>query len=275
MIQFRCDRWDSTDTPVLSNNEIRARAEALVGDYKPALLRRPGRVNGIHFLESYLGATVDFQDIYYDEGEPPIAGITVFDTDRLRVFDRERLRTRLITVKANTVLLDNATQAEGKEGFGNFTALHEAGHLWMHPRAYRRYPAFGQNILCCRRSDPGENSICCRKTTIGIPLPRGGRRLTPAQAREHQANVFAAYVMMPRHTFLPLAKQLIREEGFADGILIDYEDWETDSILDRIAKQLTEIYGVSATAAKIHLRDLNLILNYHIYEARLREAGLR
>ena len=71
MIEFHCSKRDKTRTPILYNTEIWEYAEAVVGDYKPRLLKEPGKVNAIYFLESYLGASVDYQDIYYKEGESP------------------------------------------------------------------------------------------------------------------------------------------------------------------------------------------------------------
>ena len=88
MIPFPPCMRDSTRTPIIRNEVIRSYAEALVGDYKPELLVEPGPLNAEHFIESYLEATLDYQDIYYERGDSPIAGATVFNDERIRVFDR-------------------------------------------------------------------------------------------------------------------------------------------------------------------------------------------
>ena len=247
MIEFQCTRWDRNNAPVTDNASIQDYAEMLLGDYKPALLQHPERVNGIHFLETYLKLSVDYQYIYYEENELPIAGATVFENDMVRIFDREKMCVRSIPVRANTVLLDNSILVDGKEGFANFTAMHEAGHFCMHSRAYRHEPRPGQNILCCRHA------------TVGQPCDLRGKKLTSRQNLEHQANVFAAYIMMPRQTFLPYARELIRSEGYLHGAITDFNDWETDYRLQRVLRQLAETYGVSCTAAKIHMEELGLI----------------
>ena len=264
MIPFHCNRRDRTNTPVLYNTEIWAYAEALVGDYKPQLLKEPGKINPIHFLESYLGATVEFQDIYYPAGEPAIAGATVFDAGLLRVFDREHQCTRLISIKANTVIIDNATMEDYNEGFANFTGLHEAGHFCMHGEVYRRDP----NQLSLFNGQPNwANAVCCRKTAMGY-IHGGGRRLNPYQMQEHQANTFAAFAAMPRQTFIPFAKELNRKEGFKDGIFVleNWAGWEEWSRYEKVCETLASAYGVSFTATDIHMRQLGLQMRRFEYE---------
>ena len=39
MIEFRCRKLDESLTPIISNEEIRDYAEALVRDYRPSLLK--------------------------------------------------------------------------------------------------------------------------------------------------------------------------------------------------------------------------------------------
>ena len=80
MIEFGCNRYHKGDmTPIVTDLAIQDYAEAVLEDYKPKLLKTPGKINALHFLESYLGVTVDYKDIYYKEGESPIAGATVFN----------------------------------------------------------------------------------------------------------------------------------------------------------------------------------------------------
>ena len=266
MIEFRCKLRDKTRTPIVRNEVVREYAESLVGDYKPNLLKEPGKVNGIHFIENYLGASVDYQDIYYNEGESPIAGATVFNDDRILVFDREGLCVNTITVKANTIILDNATVEEGKDGFANFTALHEGGHFCIHPEVYQHNA--NQISLFAPVAD-GSNVVCCRKSTLEGAGGNFNRNLTPEQNREHQANVFAAYAAMPRQTFIPYAKELIRDAGFENGVFIyDDKDWESDYALEKIVNTLRETYGVSFTAAKIHLKELELLLTKYQWEEK-------
>lgn len=78
MIKFRWSKVDKKDnTPILKDTEIDDLAEMLLEDYKPQLLKEPTPINYLHFLESYLGATIEFMDIYYDK--KPIWGATSFN----------------------------------------------------------------------------------------------------------------------------------------------------------------------------------------------------
>lgn len=260
MIPFRCRRRDKTNTPVIHNEEIWEYAEALVQDYKPILLEEPTAINVVHFLESYLGATVEYQDIYFPKGGSPIAGATVFNDDRIKVFDREGLCIRSIEVSAGTIIIDNSTVEKANKGYEAFTGLHEGGHFTIHPEVYRR----NENQLCLFEPQRnGTNVVCCRKDTMFYHSY--GRHLTPEQNREHQANVFAAFVAMPRQTFIPFASSLIQDAGFPGNIFVDDESWESDLALERICDNLSEAYGVSFTAAKIHLKELGMLMNTHQY----------
>ena len=247
MLEFRCRKLDESLTPIISNEEIRDYAEALVRDYRPSLLKEPGKINPFHFIESYLGAGVDYQDIYYEEGAPAIAGATVFHDEKIPVFDRDNQCVKAIPVRANTIILDNATVAEGKDGFALFTALHEAGHLCMHQAAYGKRETGSGNILCCRKMNIGRYDC--------------GSGLTDSYLfREHQANEFAAFLAMPRRTFVPYARELIKEAGFDDGVFLhDDKSWESDYALDTVIGTLRNTFGTSYTAVRIHLRKLGLL----------------
>lgn len=265
MIPFRCRVRDKTHTPIVRNTDIWEYAEALVGDYKPALLKEPSEINVVHFLESYLGATIEYQDIFYNKGESPIAGATVFNDDVIRVFDREGMCTRTIEVSAGTIIIDNATVEKGNKGYEAFTCLHEGGHFSMHTEVYR----YNENQICLFDTPKeGKTVVCCRKDTM-FPSFSRDRRLTPEQSREHQANVFAAFVAMPRPTFIPFATELIQGAGFPDGIFV-YDDtsWECDYALDKVCGDIVSTYGVSYTAARIHLKELDLMMSPHEYADR-------
>ena len=271
MIPFKCRRRDKTRTPIIRNEDIWDYAESLVGDYKPALLKEPAPLNVPHFLESYLGATIDYQDIYFAKGEDPIAGATVFNDEIIRVFDREGMCTRTIEVAAGTIIIDNSTVTAGNKGYEAFTGLHEGGHFVMHPEVYQRNP----NQICFfEQPKDGTAVVCCRKSAM-FGRRWSGRHLTPEQNREHQANTFAAFTAMPRQTFIPVATGLIRDAGFSEGIFVnDERDWECDYALEKICNKLVEVYGVSFTAAKIHLKELGLLMNTYQYEEMKAQYGV-
>lgn len=270
MIPFKCSKRDKTRTPILYNEDIWEYAEALIGDYKPSLLKEPAPLNVEHFLESYLGATIDYQDIFFAKGEDPIAGATVFNDDHIRVFDREGMCTRVIKVAAGTIIIDNSTVAAGNKGFEAFTGLHEGGHFTMHQEVYRHNPS---QISFFEAPKDGSNLVCCRKSTMFGKSRWSARQLTPEQNREHQANTFAAFAAMPRQTFVPLAQSLICGAGFRNGVFVyDDKHWESDYALEQICNELVRAFGTSFTAVKIHLKELGLLLNVYQFENRTSQA---
>ena len=264
MIHFPCSKWDDTKTPIVEKGLIWSYAEEIVRDYKPSLLREPQKINAYHFLESYLGVTIDYQDIFYAEGESYIAGATAFNDEPLRVFDKDGFCVRTIEVKANTIILDNQIMREGKEALALFTALHEAGHYTMHREAYWRS---SERTSETKPGDHGSGIACCTRNAIcGQTLP--AKRLTPREWREKQANAFAAFAAMPRQTFKPYAQELIRKVGIRRGPFVissnaSWEEWEAH---DQICRTLASTYGTSFMATKYHLWELKLIMSQLEFE---------
>lgn len=191
MIEFRWNRVDkrNNNTPIISDAEIDELAEIILGDYKPQLLQEPRKVKYEHFLESYLGANLDYRHIYYEEDEGRILGVTSFNNrEKLPVFDREKMCLDTVKLKKNSIVLDFYVTEEGREGLELFTGLHEGGHLWMHQGVYARnemqMSLFGHDAEL-------KPVTCCRRTDIENFGRKGGYR-TAEQWREHHADLFFA-----------------------------------------------------------------------------------
>lgn len=269
MIEFHCNCRHKDQTPIVSDLEIQEYAEAVLEDYKPKLLKEPGKINAVHFLESYLGATVDYQDIYYEENASPIAGATVFNDDKVLVFDRENMCVRPIEVSAGTILIDNDTMKDGKEGFAQFTHLHEGGHFLIHPAVYRKMDnqitLFDLGML----DKTGSHVVSCKRSAIAGQGEKKCRFSTQEEFREHQANTFAAAIAMPRQTFIPYAQEMIRAAGFKDGIWVESEkelDWDDMIVLPDIVGKLAETFGVSRSVARVQLKRQNVLMTEKEYQ---------
>lgn len=267
MIDFHCSSCKKDGTPVVSDQTVQEYAEAVLEDYKPKLLKEPGKINEIHFLESYLGATVDYQDIYYEEDATPIAGATVFNDDKVLVFDKENMCIHPIEVSAGTILIDNDTMKDGKEGFAKFTHLHEGGHFLIHPAVYRKtdnqLSLFDFGIGQPQKS----HVVTCRRSSISGQGEKRARLVTEEDFREHQANTFAAALAMPRPTFIPCAQEMIRKAGYADGIWIEDElDWQDILGLSCMVERLADIFGVSRSAATVQLKRQHLLMTAKEYQ---------
>ena len=267
MVEFQCKRKQKDGTPVLSNVEIEEYAERVLYDYNPRYLEEPWELDALKFLEFYLGATVDYMDIYCDEGEQ-IAGATVFNDENIRVFDRENLCTRMVPVQGQTILIDNSTMDEGKEEFARFTELHEGGHFCMHQGVFRNTD--GQmNIFDFIPQQTGSNVVCCRRSELE-GAHRGGLK-TSEDWREHQANTFAAAIAMPRRIFDRIAEETIIKMGCPEGVYIlpTLRETDYDPCFDSLAAFLGRKFKVSKSAAKVQLRKHKLvIMSYEAMQMR-------
>ena len=172
--------------------------------------------------------------------------MTCFAETRVKVFDREHMCTRYITVPPNTIIIDNSVMAPGKEALANFTVLHEGGHFCMHREVFEDG---------MRRNCPPE--FCSRKKS-----GQSRKRLeSQKDFREHQADVFAAAVALPADTLVPCATRMIRCMGFPDGVFVTGHKYDRNKkpALDRLIGNLADTCGVSRSAVKIRLQRLGLL----------------
>jgi len=248
--------YDNHNTPVLFDREIDEFAHAVLADYKPHLLAEPGTVNYMHFLESYLGATIEFHDIYSDEPDQPILAMTVFSGGKVRVFDRENECISYVNVAERTVIIDNAVVKPGKEGFALFTGLHEGGHITMHWDAY--------SLMAGDEPEMGDGFapvVCCRRESIENAVKDRSIR-SSAGWREHHADYFAAAIAMPNATFKPFVHGILRKNSYYKSSITLGRDMDMDILAeDLIPDAITEVFGVSKRAARIKLRKTGFVYN--------------
>jgi len=253
MMKLQCTRFDAAGIPVLSDAEIDKFAHIVLKDYKPALLQEAGKINYAHFIESYLEADLYYYDIFNEDPEKPIWGMTIFEEGEIKVFDRDKLCVKDVWMGARSVVLDNFIMQDGKEGLGRFTGLHEAGHLIMptlddadiENLDFYEPPAF----VACRR-DNIENFASRR------------RKRTPEEWREHQADCFAGCIAMPTVTFLPFVRQILRDHGIWKPNLTTGRDEDTDYIAEELLPEfISEAYGVSKIAAFIKLVKCGIVID--------------
>ena len=263
MEQLQLRRFDRENNyqPILSNREIDEYVHALLEDYKPELLREPGRINYQHFLEFYLGMQILFYDIYTDDLDKPILALTAFREGKIKVFDRDNKCVKKVVVPARSVVMDNSIMGDDKEPLALFTGMHEGGHITMQWHVYTGetfdgelfYPDYEWDsdidpIVYCRRSNI-ENRLTTRKNP------------TPMEWREHHADYFAAAITMPNKTFKPFVTQLLREHNYYKGTITLGRDDDWDILaLDLLPDAISGVYGVSKRAARIKLKTSGFIV---------------
>ena len=263
MIKLNPHRVDrrNNNTPVLYDREIDAYAQAILADYKPELLDEPGTIDFMHFLESYLGMRIDFQDIYSDDPERPILAMTAFKRGKVRVFDRENECVRKIIVPARTVIIDNAVMKPGKESLALFSGMHEGGHITMHWQVYTGETFDSESFDSDYEYDREIGSVVyCRREDIEGKTP--ARKIRSVKDwREHHADYFAAAINMPNATFIPFVRNIMRKEcGFYKDAITLGRDSDLDILAsDILPDAISEAYGVSRRAASIKLQKMNFI----------------
>ena len=267
MIELRFDRVDrrGNNTPILSNKQIDQIAHDVLMDYKPQLLREPGKINFEHFLENYLDATVTYLDIYYEEDKPPILGVTAFKDGYLKVFDSDNMCTKKVFIPANTVVIDSSLMENGESGRAMFTGLHEAGHLILHRGVYA--PEYDDQLsLLEEELSP---VLSCRRDSIAEFTPNswGSNTKTPAEWREYQANYFAAAIAMSNATFIPFVNRTLRENDFYKGQIVLGVDEDLDYIAEELLPiEISETYGTSKQASFIKLKTCGFVIDKRKYE---------
>jgi len=230
MVEFKCHRFRK-DVPFIKDADIDLFAEAVIADYNPKMLTDVISIDYMHFLEVYLRLDFQFADIYFGSNEEPIEGATAFNEgDKLKIFDKAQMRTDKIVLGRGSVVLDNTLTASNMARRQLFTGLHEGGHWMLHQRYYSRN-GFQLSFL-----EPTASMMCCRKSGI-----EGKRELkTNEDFLEHQANMFASAIAMPKAIILKVMSSELKK----------YQT-KTDS-----AFMLSKMFDVSEIAAKIRLEKL-------------------
>ena len=268
MIIFSCNRTSDDMTPILRDIDVARFAQSVLYDYRPEFFTyssygddpffEPALLDPYDFAEKYLDAAVDVQAIYTDNEKDFIAGAAVFNLQKVKVFDKDNMCTREILVPPNTILLDTRTAHGGSQPFEYFTIMHEAGHLLMHQRVFRKlhttgFYTSGEEVL------PADSGALCKRSNIG--RYRGGLR-TNEDFREHQANTFAASMLMPPIMFIPFVQtQMKMYNRFIDDVMITRtindgtsQYWRYLDILNRTAHR----FGVSRRAAEVQMAKYGL-----------------
>lgn len=253
MLEFNCPNRKFDGTPVVCDQQVMGYAEAQIADYDPELLRNPGELDALYFVKSYLNAVVDVQNIRNMVPGMEINGITVLKDATISILEDEGFVQK--NYPGGAIIIDSTVMGRG-DGYEAFTICHEGGHLCMH------YPAFcGSEILAARST---MDKIMCRSNMIGVERSEN-KKWTDKDFMEHQANVYAASLLMPRPSFVPFVMDLNKKAGFSDGIFVrprmdpffQYRDWYAN--LGDIGLKISEVYGVSDSAAFVHMKRCGLI----------------
>jgi len=224
-------RVDNNGIPILSDAEIEARAEGLLETVDQELLIVPCEApigNIFEFLKKEHGVQVEFCDLGVKNGYK-ILGRVVFSTD--------------------TILIDEKLPVTNNSSF-LFTCAHEIGHWLLHSSCkikIDKKPALNE------LSDD-EGSLRIRKKS---------RIDSPARWLEHQANVFAASLLMPKNAVINAVVQIQKDLGINRnlGEIHISKEVYTKRDFSKILDGLHDIFQTSFTAMKIRLEECGVIID--------------
>jgi IrrE N-terminal-like domain len=184
------------------------------------------------FIEKYLGARLD----QYANLESSVLGTTEFFTDSPPTIS--------VNAKLTGSALDEDETPPGILGRFRATLAHEAAHVVLH-RSFVEFGSANLDLFDQRSSESKPRKLQrCDKRTASF------RRV--ADWREFQANQGMAALLMPRLTFLELARREIAR-------LFPGHSTIPAGQQEKIAAKLAGIFKVSKHAASIRLETLALL----------------
>ena len=227
------------NVPVLSGIEIDKLGELIVEDFCEGTSQIPQDIDIERFIEFYLEATLDYQ---YLSHNGCYLGMAVFnDTDCLPIFNPEENRAELISVSANTIIIDTLLVEERQKNRLRFTFAHEASHLLLHKPYYCKKHkkvniSNGPWILC--RKDLGNKGLVCNSG------------LTGEDWMERQANSLAAAILMPKSAVINLTEMIKKS--------VAYQIYDNEKRYACLIREVAKIFDVSTSAAMARLNHLGL-----------------
>ena len=222
--------------PILSKNDIEIIGENFLRDFCPKALENPQAIDVEGFVEMYLGLKVDYQ---YLSSDGRYLGMMVFnDTDKVIIFDSEKMQADYLHADAGTVLIDNSLLEENQEHRYRYTMGHEGAHSIFHSAVY----AYDPNQLSLFDKIDSDNlpMVQCRSTALMSPYNSGGR-WSETDWMEWQANFFSSVLLMS-------AKAIKK---------IQFETQKNDLLQEiSMIQKVSKIFNVSPEAAKYRLEEL-------------------
>jgi len=257
MIEFNPRGYRHTNNGVvLTKKDVDTLCEDILTDYNTDVLNIPQKVDYEDFMLNYLDVNdVDFQEIYSDKGL--ILGCALFNEQDLPVVNHNGSNITNYyderTVVLNRVLLNERKHQE------LFTALHEAGHIWIHWRFLHQDSNQTALSLC------NLANIACKSEYIDhIEYVSRNKEL---MWRERQANWFATSIGLPNKSLRVAMADIFRELGVENNQLIIDEDISTKRIaMEIIPQKLKDIYGMSKESIIYRLTDLEYYTTKIKYE---------
>lgn len=210
------------NVPYLHEADIERQASELIQEY----LRDTGHtLDGVYtpveeILETYLGLSLDFDNLAERLQIPDVLGATWVETGK--IFIDQSL---------------DPDENPKNEGRYHFTLAHEVGHWILHQPLLTKFS--GQVSLFGPKLEP---TIVCRTSQKKDPM-------------EWQADTFASYLLMPKEFVL---KAWVEQFGSSKPQVISIVD-EFTQREHHVTSPMASVFKVSQQAMRIRLEKLGLL----------------
>jgi Zn-dependent peptidase ImmA (M78 family) len=250
MVEFNMN-YSMSKVPYVTYEALDDYAEKIVNDFEPALLHTPSAINADHFLEYYLGLTVDFRRICFNQR---VLGITAFNDGTVDIFDEETRKPDEIYVKTGTVIIDSSLTVKKNERRLRFTMMHERGGHWLlHRQAFSKDNPFGPAGIYA-------NQYLAAKAGNGDYL-RSNKERTDIERMERQADFLASAILMPRPAMRVACRACFKIYGERARRIVRGASMMDDMFAAQLPEYIADIFNVSKRAALIRLEKLTEIVN--------------
>jgi len=239
-----------THVPYITYDVLDAYAEAIVADFEPKLLIKPGIVNVEAFIEYYLGLSIRYLHICYGH---KVLGMTAFNTGLLDVVDDETGLPDSVPVMEGTVILDTSLTTKRSLPRLRFTTMHEASHWMLHREAFSKDNPFGPAGIY-------ENQYLAAKEGR-VDYSRSTKEKTDADRMERQADFLSSAILMPRPALREAYRQFFRTYDDRPRRIKKGSSKTDDIYAARLPEYVACLFGVSKRAALIRLEKLTAIVD--------------
>jgi Zn-dependent peptidase ImmA (M78 family) len=251
MVKFPHDKYKKKNgVSCIKDADIEIYAELVLADYNRELLDKPQPMPWSDFLETYLERDIQFANIHCEDFGEEILGTCSFDDNvPLTIYNDEKNCKESIELNTGDIVLNSLLESQKSRLL--FTALHESGHWLLHqPYYFAKNPMKNQISLF---GDEPKIIKCCR--TADIEQSNNKRKLvTPEDFIEHQANVLAAALAVPRRTLRKLVHRLSKKYNYEMDKCGD--ELEICEKQNAIISEVANTFGVSKQVAKIRFEQL-------------------
>lgn len=232
-------------------------AYMILKEYQPVMLEEARPLDIEDLVCEYLYLDVKTAHLSKDGR---ILGVISFDDTTYEGFD-DMGNPLEIDMPVGTILLDKSLMEDQRHiGRQRFTKTHEACHWILHRQCH--VPLLGGRHYEFRTREDNR-SIACRMDRIENPDRDLTKKWEFEEWEEWQADNLAAALLMPKPTFVPKAREIMRSYGIPDNEMLY---WENDlSVSHRIVEEIKDIYKVSKMSVQLRMVRCDLLKKRNIY----------